>query len=142
MNIQGQIDALMEAISNGTPMHVLMRAEEEKLGNRVVVPGDEPWLSPDDWHSTVVVSVDDRARDVRLIAILALDPGTGALRRTVAGIKAAGLTPCIIAPTHEMRATCKRWGWVRTNVGRGWNHEEQWRPHALALGVEPTCGER
>ena len=133
MRVQQQIDTLMQAVGRGTPMHEIMRAEEAKLGNRVVKPGDEPWLPSKDWHSTVVVSVNDKTKDVRLVAILALDPGRGALSRTVSGITAAGLVPCIVAPTREMRATCQRWGWVRTNDGAGWDHEEQWRPSILAM---------
>lgn len=133
MRVQEQIDALMKAISSGAPMHAIMRAEEEKLGNEIIKPGDVPWLAAEDWHSTVVVSVNRATRDARLIAILALEPGSGALRRTVAAIQDAGLTPCIIAPTREMRATVTRWGWHRKDVGDGWNHEEQWRPHPLAF---------
>lgn len=126
MTIQQHIDALFAELDGGKKMHEIMRANEVGAGNTVVVPGDVPWLSIADWHPTVVVSV--KGRVVRLVAILASRPGNGAFRRTVAGIIAAGLTPAVIEPTHEMRATMKRWKWKCRRAGYGLETEEQWRP--------------
>lgn len=126
MTIQQTIDALLAQLDRGTPMQDIMRANERAAGYRVVVPGDVPWLSVADWHPTVTVSIDRNV--VRLVAILANNPGNGALRRTVSGILAAGLTPCVIEPTHEMRATMKRWNWKCRRKGHGLDTEEQWTP--------------
>ncbi len=126
MTIQTMLDRIFVALDTGQGVHELMRADERAAGHSVILPGDEPWLSADDWHPTVVVSRDGDV--VRLIAILALNPGHGALRRTVAGIQAAGLTPCIIEPTREMRATLQRWNWKCKRVGHGLEAEERWRP--------------
>lgn len=108
------------------PIHEIMREDERERGNRVVVPGKVPWLSADDWDPTIVVSLDHK--DVRLIAILANSPGNGSFRRLVAGIQAEGLTPVVLAPSIELRATLRRWGWRCRYVGRGVTREEQWRP--------------
>lgn len=121
-----RVEALFAAMDSGRPMVEIMRDDERAAGRTVVVPGDVPWLTTEDWHHSVVVSVDDKR--ARLVAIIANNPGTGALRRTVAGIVAAGLKPVIVEPTREMRETMKRWGWRRSAVGHGHLSEERWSP--------------
>lgn len=125
-SIETIANRLAEALESGEGIHALMRADEAAAGRKVVVPGDVPWLPAEDWDPTIVVSIDGRR--VRLVAILAKNPGNGAFRRLVAAIEAAGLEPTIVCPTNEMRATVKRWGWKRRDVGRDWNHEELWYP--------------
>lgn len=120
------MDALFEALDSGAAMHEIMRNNERSAGYRVVIPGDETWLSADDWHPTVTVSVDGQT--VRLVAMLANNPGGGALKRTVRAILSAGMVPCIIEPSREMRETMKRWNWYPRRVGSGMESEEQWRP--------------
>lgn len=110
----------------GRPMWEVMREDELLAGNAVILPGDFPWLPTADWHETIIVS--QSGKEIRLIAILANEPGKGAFRRLVTGILEAGLVPVIVAPTTIMRETMKRWNWARRDVGKGWNHEEQWRP--------------
>lgn len=110
------------------PAWVVMRGIERRAEHRVVVPGEVPWLSAEDWDPTVVVSID--RMEVRLIAISAKRPGHGAFRCLVAAILEAGLIPVIIAPMEKMRAICRHYGWSESHVGAGWFHEEQWRPRA------------
>lgn len=128
MTTQQIVDAIETVMRDGRPMQEIMRDMERKSGYRVVIPGQEPWLSLADWDQTVTVSVDDKRKTVRLVAILARNPGNGALRRTVKAIIEAGLTPCVIEPTREMRATMQRWNWAVRRVGHGFEGEEQWRP--------------
>lgn len=127
-----QLDRLFAQIGTGQRMEDIMRDDEAKAGRRVVKPGDEPWFSAADWHHSNVVSVDGDT--VRLIAIWALNPGGGAFRRLVAAIHAAGLKPCIVEPTHEMRQTLKRWGWRGRRYGHGFESEERWRPAQQQIG--------
>lgn len=128
--IAEQFGRLLSAMDAGMRMEDIMRADEIKAGRRVVKPGEEAWFPAADWHHSNVVSVEGDT--VRLIAIWALNPGTGAFRRLVASIFAAGLKPCIIEPTNEMRATLKRWGWKGRRYGYGFESEERWRPRAYA----------
>lgn len=130
---EGYIDRLFAALDAGTRIEDIMREEERAAGRQVVVPGEVGWLSADDWHHTVVVSID--GSDVRLVAILALRPGSGALTRTVAGILSAGLRPVIVEPTREMRATCQRWGWLVERHGKGFDGEERWMPTPTTGGT-------
>lgn len=124
--MQAQLDKLLAQIGTGMRMEEIMRNDETAAGRRVVKPGDEPWLPAADWDSTNVVSVDGDT--VRLIAIWTPTPGQGAFRRLIAAIEAAGLRPCIVEPTVEMRATLKRWGWKGKRHGHGFGSEERWRP--------------
>jgi hypothetical protein len=65
----------------------------------------------------------------RLVLIDALRPGTGALTRTLAGIKAAGMIPCIIDPTRELAATLTRRGWKSRQHGSTFeDRETRWTP--------------
>lgn len=121
------MDAVFATLDSGKPMHEIMRANEREAGFSVVVPGERSWLSADDWHPTVVVST--AGKEVRLVAILANRPGSGALRRTVKSIMDAGLVPVVVEPTREMRETMRRWKWKVRHVGHGFmDREEQWRP--------------
>ena len=108
----------------GLDMTAIMRSDEIKAGRRIVKPGDEPWLPLEDWHPGVVVSMEGDT--VRLIAIRARNPGTGAFRRLIAGIEAAGLRHCVLEPVPAMEATLKRWGWKSRRHGMGVNAEERW----------------
>lgn len=119
---------LLIKASMGVRLHEVMRADERAKGHRVVVPGGEPWLPAVDWDATSVVSVDGNV--VRLVAILALNPGNGAFRRLIAAIQTAGLTPHISTPTREMRDTLRRWGWKGKHRGWGDDVEEIWKPRA------------
>jgi hypothetical protein len=123
--IQKMIEQVLIA-ADGKPMHEIMREEEASRGYQVVLPGYVSWLSLDDWHETIVVSLS--GKEVRLIALFTETPGRGAFRRTVDGILKADLVPVIIAPTREMRETMIRWNWFPRHVGKGRDHEEQWRP--------------
>lgn len=125
-DVSGEYLASLFAKLDQIPIWEIMREDERKRGNSVIVPGDMPWLPADDWDSTVVVS--QRGKEVRLIALLAKHPGAGAFHRMVGKIRSSGLTPVIIAPSREMAATMRRWGWYRRYVGSGFTQEEQWRP--------------
>lgn len=118
------------------PIHEIMRDDERERGHRIVVPGEVAWLPADDWHHTVVVSI--AGDKVRLIAILANRPGTGAFRRLVSAINEAGLMPVVIAPSYEMRATLKRWGWKGRTSGYGLDSEERWAPRRNSKPPSPS----
>ena len=127
MTIQDHIEAIADYLDNGGNMVDFMRDAERKKGNAIVRPGEVSWLLAADWPLDIVVSL--AGRRVRVVAIYAKHPGQGAFRRLVASIQEAGLIPCVIAPTNEMRATLTRWKWRRRNHGVSFEtHEERWEP--------------
>ena len=97
-----------------------MRQDERDLGHRIIVPGDEPWLPKADWPDNIVIT--QAGKEVRIIAIYAREPGTGAFRRMIDGIKAAGLTPVVVCPFRNMEDILRRWGWAPDFKN------EEWRP--------------
>ena len=122
---QELLDRAAALLADRTPIYEQMRAAERARGFRVVVPGQERWLAVDDWHESVVVSMD--GQEVRFVAILA--KRRGAFRRTLSALSSHGLSPCVICPIGPiMPAIMKHYGWVRTVSGSGWDAEEQWRP--------------
>lgn len=99
-----------------------MLAEEVAMGYRPVPVGSVAWLPLADWHPRDVVSTN--SVEVRIVAILARRPGTGALRRLIAGIEREGLRPVVVCPLPDMRRIMHRWGWSCVVIG----DETQCRP--------------
>lgn len=121
---QAELRRVVASSLLGVSMSDVMRSAEIAKGARVVRPGDEPWLSAEDWHEDVVVSV--RGDRVRLVAIRAKNPGHGAFRRLIASVTESGLVPCVVCPFGAMRETLKRWGWRERH--RMVDGEEFWEP--------------
>jgi hypothetical protein len=103
-------------------------AVERSRGFQVIRPGTAPWLPAADWKPATVVSVTP-SRCARLVLLDAIEPGRGALTRTLAGLTLAGLTPAVIAPTRELAATLARRGWRACAVGSTLKDREMvWTP--------------
>lgn len=122
----GFIDHMFAQLAAGKTIPDLIRSDETDAGHRVILPGDEPWFSADEWSPDCVVSLDRRR--VRLILIVAQTPGSGAFTRLVARILASDLKPTVLAPTREFQAMLARRGWRRKDFGSGLRHEERWEP--------------
>ena len=114
---------VVHKLSTGLPPFAALQAQEISLGHELVRPGNASWLRCEDWPSTVVVSR-TAAGEVRIVLVHALRPGTGAFRRLVDGILAAGLRPAVVAPVLDMPEILSKWGW-RMTVEDG---EEVMRP--------------
>ena len=96
-----------------------MRQDEREKGYGIILPGEVPWLPTEDWPDNVVIS---QCRDeIRIIAIFAKEPGKGAFRRMIAGIKAAGLKPVVVCPFRDMEDILVRWHW-------NYRGNEEWTP--------------
>lgn len=100
----------------------------------VVIPvgATEPFaVASHDWENALVSL---NGSDVRLVLLHAYRRNRGALRRLVAAIQGAGLTPVVIEPTgSEMPAIMRKWKWKKRRVGgTGWESYEEWRPDTLS----------
>ena len=107
----------------------LLRDGEIQLGARLLPVGTtDPILLPvDDWDPGTIVSALEN--EIRLVALLARRPGTGAMRRLVEAIKARGLVPVVVAPMGStMPAIMRHWGWRKTIVGPAHDKVDEWRP--------------
>lgn len=118
---------LYRVLSSDVPAWKVLRDHEIELGHWPVPVGSVPWLPAKDWHEHDCVAMD--GDEVRLVAIAARRPHTGALGRLLAGIAAAGLRPVVVNPMDEMEGILRAWGWRRVRVGHDYvTNEEQWRP--------------
>lgn len=128
MNLSDAVDRLVRI----GPVEA-MREDERAAGNAIILPGMVDWLPALDWPEDIVVAT--RGRFVRIIAIKAKHPGTGAFSRMITGIAVAGRIPIIVEPMFDMPDILKRWGWSRRIVGSGFEKEEQWQPSRAWLAA-------
>lgn len=136
---QAFLDRAAAILAGRRPIYEQMRDAERERGYRVVIPGEEPWLSADDWVESNVVSVD--GAEVRLVAILAKRPGS--FRRLLGALASYGLRPVVVCPVGPiMPAIMKHLGWQMRTLGSGWDAEEQWRPADVAHGLGSAVGEK
>lgn len=114
-------------IDDPRPIHQQMWDAEIAAGRRVLLAGLSPILPICDWEPTSVVS--QESDEVRLILLHAKRIGGGAFKRALAAIREAGLRPVVVGPIGPiMPAMMKRWGWVETIIGEGWDAQDEWRP--------------
>lgn len=125
----GTLPAVFETLASRlahAPIHEIMRQDVVSEGGVVVLPGSVSWMPAEDWAETDVIG--RFGKEIRIIAIIARQPGTGAFRRLVAGIEEAGFRPVVVEPFAQMQAILRRWGWRARVVGKGVHRQEQWRP--------------
>jgi uncharacterized NAD-dependent epimerase/dehydratase family protein len=126
MNAQELIDAVMATLDSGKSMDQVLIAHEAARGFVVIRPGEVEWLPLTDWEPLTIVS--QKGHVVRLIAIWARNPGTGAFRRLCENIKRDGSIPHVVAPMRDMQDRLKKWGWRRRTKGMGLDRQEWWTP--------------
>jgi len=124
-SISAELLMEIEAMAASSPEQRLF-AIERGMGFEIVRPGDMPWLSTSRWHPATIVSI--KGRRVRLVALMAAKPGSGALLQLISDLTAAGLEPVIVEPSDQLAATLVRWGWKRRQIGKGFKSQEIWYP--------------
>ena len=134
-NAPNQIAEILERVFRLGPTRA-MREDETMAGNTPVIPGEVFWLKTCDWPDDIVVS--QNKKTVRIIAIRATTPGNGAFSRLITEIAKAGLKPVVVEPMELMTLILRRWGWSHRVVGKGMQHEDQWRPSKAWLEERAT----
>ena len=120
------LDLLDKILSGYDPVAAIVDGETAR-GFKVIRPGDAPWFRAVDWRAASVASIN--GMKVRLVLLHSFQSGRGAMTRTIAGIKTAGLLPSIIAPTRELAATLKRRRWKSKDEGTTFEDRETvWTP--------------
>lgn len=85
-NAPDQIANFIERMLRLGPTQAL-RMDELEAGNQPIIPGEVAWLPRCDWPDDIVIS--QRKRTIRIIAIRATKPGTGAFSRLITEIAKA-----------------------------------------------------
>lgn len=120
------LDLLDKMLSGYDPVAVIVDGETAR-GFKVIRPGDAPWFRAADWRAASVASIN--GMKVRLVLLHSFQSGRGAMTRTIAGIKTAGLLPSIIDPTRELAATLTRRRWKSKYEGTTFEDRETvWTP--------------
>lgn len=118
---------LYRVLSDRAPAWMVLRDHEIEQGYWPVPVGSVPWLPAEDWNEHDVVAM--HGDEVRIVAIAARKPYSGAFKRLLAGIAAAGLKPVVVMPLEEMTEILTKWGWRGRHVGHDYaTFETQWRP--------------
>lgn len=136
MSVPSLAEALERILRIG-PSEAL-REDERAMGFEPMKPGDVSWFSADDWSEGDIVSI--CGNEVRIVALKATRPGTGALSRLVTSIIRSGRHPIIVEPLFFMPEILKRWGWRSRIVGSGIQRHEVWEPTVEWLEHRRTEG--
>jgi hypothetical protein len=94
-----------------------MIAHERSMGFTIVRVGEADFLPASDWSPATIVSTDG-AR-VRLVALLARNPGRGAFRRLVRALIERGFEPVVVEPIGLLAGHLEREGWRWRRIERG-----------------------
>jgi hypothetical protein len=108
------VELLDKMLSGYDPVAAIVESEEAR-GFKVIRPGNVPWFQASDWRAASVASI--HGVRARLVLLHAVESGRGAMTRTIAGVKAAGLLPVVVEPTRELAATLSRRGWKPHDEG-------------------------
>jgi hypothetical protein len=119
------LNAAMERLMRIGPSEA-MREDELTMGFTPIRPGEMPWFPAEDWSPGDVASI--KRNRVRIVAIKAQRPGTGAFSRLITALAKAGMVPLVVEPMFAMPNILRRWGWKGFIVGNGIEKQEIWRP--------------
>ncbi len=127
MTLESLLDGILDGSLSDEKLQERMIRDEERRGFKVIRVGEEPLFLPsEDWHSLSFVS--RNRRDIRLVGIIALNPGTGAFSRLVDKIIFSGMRPILVHPTYDSADIVQRWGWQHQVVGNGMSREDWFVP--------------
>lgn len=120
-----------------TEMYVrsLMNLSREEIGQRMIttelaqgfrIVTAADWLDWDDWSDYSIISIDEDR--VRLVALEAKKPGSGAFTRLIGKIIDAGLVPVLVQPNRSLIDWCMRHDYRSRRIGKGSFSHEVWYP--------------
>ena len=88
------------------------------------------WLDPEEWDRWTVVSQDGYR--IRLVALSAVHPHTGAFTRLIDRIIVHRLTPVVVEPNDFLTEWCRRHWFRKRSVGHGEFKHVVWYPKRCA----------
>jgi hypothetical protein len=105
-----------------------LRASEVAQGFSIVT--EARWLDPDEWDRWTIVSQDGFR--IRLVALSARHPHTGAFNRLIDRITANELVPVVVEPNDLLTEWCRKHWFRKRNVGQGKFRHVVWYPKRCA----------
>jgi hypothetical protein len=119
------LDAAMERIFRLGPSEA-MREDERAMGFTPILAGEYPWFPLEDWSLRDVVSI--KGNCVRIVAIHAWHPKSGAFSRMITRLAKADMKPIVVEAMFDMPPILTRWGWTSKIIGDGFDQQEVWEP--------------
>lgn len=105
-----------------------IRAREVAQGHSII--GQACWLDPEEWDHWTIVSQDGLR--IRLVALSARYPHTGAFTRLIDRIIVHKLTPVVVEPNDFLTEWCRRHWFRKRTCGRGEFRQMIWYPKRCA----------
>jgi len=84
------------------------------------------WLDPEDWDRWTIVSQDHRR--IRLVALSARIPYSGAFTRLIDRIVCEQMVPVVVEPNEFLTAWCRKHWFRKRSSGRGQFKATIWYP--------------
>jgi len=107
-----------------------IKAKERAQGFAIVETAR--WLDPEDWDRWTIVS-QDRLR-IRLVALSARLPYTGAFTRLIDRIVCEEMVPVVVEPNLFLQVWCRKHQFRMRGCGRGEFRHEVWYPKRCRYG--------
>lgn len=105
-----------------------LRSHEVAQGFSIV--SEARWLDPAEWDRWTIVSQDGFR--IRLVALSAVYPHTGAFNRLIDRITAHELTPVVVEPNDLLTEWCRKHWFRKRVIGRGEFRHVVWYPKRCA----------
>jgi hypothetical protein len=105
-----------------------MRMCEVRQGFSIV--SEAQWLDWNDWDRWTIISQDQKR--VRLVALQAKNPGTGAFTRLIDAIWRSSLVPVLVEPNQLLIDWCHRHQFRKRTIGRKEFRHDVWYPKRCA----------
>jgi hypothetical protein len=84
------------------------------------------WLDPEDWDRWTIVSQD--CRRIRLVALSARIPYSGAFTRLIDRIVCETMVPVVVEPNEFLQAWCRKHWFRKRSCGQGRFKQTIWYP--------------
>lgn len=105
-----------------------LKASEVAQGFSIVTQAR--WLDPDEWDRWTIVSQDGFR--IRLVALSAVHPHTGAFNRLIDRIVAHEMVPVVVEPNDILSEWCRRHWFRKRTCGHGEFKHVIWYPKRCA----------
>lgn len=86
------------------------------------------WLDWNDWDRDTIITSSKTQPYLRLVLLVAKEPGKGAFTRLIANIKAEGLQPTLVEPSQSLIDWCNRHDWRSRIIGRNADRQTIYYP--------------
>ena len=123
-------DALVSSLMSMSREEIGARMIASELEQGFTLVKDAAWLDWHEWDEHTIITQDNKR--VRLVALQAKNPGTGAFTRLIRKIFACNQHPVLVEPNQLLIDWCERHDFRSKRIGKGKYRHELWYPMRCA----------